>query len=78
MHQTGAEKNNPIIETVCLTDIQYVHGQKGGLCVFVCVCAPLCIQTNKDCPREGVVFDEKRAANKGENRHECSMNRSKH
>ena len=26
VHQTGEEKNNPIIETVCLTDIQYVHG----------------------------------------------------
>lgn len=28
VHQTGEEKNNPITETVCLNDIQYVHGKK--------------------------------------------------
>lgn len=33
VHQTGEEKNNPITETVCLNDIQYVHGKKER-----CVC----------------------------------------
>lgn len=37
VHQTSEEKNNPITETVCLTDIQYVRGQKGGVCVRACV-----------------------------------------
>ena len=43
VHQTGVEKNNPITETVCLTDIQFENGYKGELCVCVWVCVQVCV-----------------------------------
>lgn len=74
VHQTGEEKNNPIIETVCLTDIQYsmYTDRKRGVCMCVCV---LVKETNKDEHSEEEWFLMKRTQQKkGENKRQARMN----